>query len=154
MTKKRPSKEHNQQRARAQGKPISGRKRTVAADSSTTTVAIDRRGKDRRSGDRRVKQGPVAVERRQLERRVKVNRRRQIDPTTCERDYTPDEVEFISALEQYKRRSGRMFPTCSEVLEVLKGLGYEKRSDWPLSQPALTEATNLSSLSPLTDSAV
>lgn len=62
------------------------------------------------------------------ERREKVSRRRQIDPTTCERDYTDAEVEFMHALDQYKRTSGRMFPTCSEVLEVLRGLGYEKAS--------------------------
>ena len=52
------------------------------------------------------------------------SRRRQIDPTTCERDYQPDELEFMRALEQYKRTSGRMFPTCSEVLEVVRALGY------------------------------
>ena len=58
--------------------------------------------------------------------RSKVPRRRQIDPTTCEREYTAEEVEFMNALNEYKRNSGRMFPTCSEILEVLKGLGYEK----------------------------
>ena len=77
--------------------------------------------------ERRKKDQPVAVQRRQLERRVKVNRRRQIDPTTCERDYSVEEIEFMSALDEYKRRNGRMFPTCSEVLEVIRGLGYEKR---------------------------
>ena len=51
-------------------------------------------------------------------------RRRMIDPTTCERDYQPDEVEFMQAVEQYKRRSGRQFPTCSELLEVVRSLGY------------------------------
>ncbi|MDR0869390.1 MAG: hypothetical protein LBN39_01210 [Planctomycetaceae bacterium] len=60
-------------------------------------------------------------------RRKKVVRRRQIDPTTCERDYTMDEVEFMNALNEYKRSSGRMFPTCSEILEVLRQLGYEKQ---------------------------
>ena len=59
-------------------------------------------------------------------RRKKVQRRRQIDPTTCERDYTTDEIEFMRALDEYKRDSGRMFPTCSEILEVLLGLGYTK----------------------------
>jgi hypothetical protein len=34
----------------------------------------------------------------------------------------------MHALDQYKRASGRMFPTCSEVLEVLISLGYEKSS--------------------------
>ena len=59
-------------------------------------------------------------------RRKKVQRRRQIDPTTCERDYTMEEVEFMTALDEYKRNSGRMFPTCSEILEVLINLGYAK----------------------------
>jgi len=51
-------------------------------------------------------------------------RRRMIDPTTCERDYGADELEFMQALERYKRTSGRLFPTCSEVLEVVRALGY------------------------------
>ena len=53
-------------------------------------------------------------------------RRRMIDPTTCERDYGPEELEFMQALDRYKRTSGRMFPTCSEVLEVLRSLGYQR----------------------------
>jgi hypothetical protein len=101
---------------------------SAAKDGSHSGAVIDgRSGKERRAGDRRKHDIPVAVERRQIERRVKVNRRRQIDPTTCERDYSPDEIEFMAALDAYKRRSGRMFPTCSEVLEVIRGLGYEKR---------------------------
>jgi len=51
-------------------------------------------------------------------------RRRRIDPTTCEREYRPDEIEFMQAVERYKRRSGRLFPTCSELLEVVRELGY------------------------------
>ena len=38
-----------------------------------------------------------------------------------------DEAEFQRALDDYKRRSGRQFPTWSEILEVLRGLGYAKR---------------------------
>ena len=53
-------------------------------------------------------------------------RRRFVDPTTCEREYTEAEMEFMMAMNEYKRRSGRMFPTWSEVLEVLRALGYEK----------------------------
>lgn len=101
----------------------------MAKTKKSTTVVIDQRkdGNRRTKGERRVTEGPVAVDRRLGERREKVNRRRQIDPTTCERDYTDAEVEFMHALDQYKRASGRMFPTCSEVLEVLRGLGYEKQ---------------------------
>jgi hypothetical protein len=80
----------------------------------------------RHSTDRRTVNQPIAVERRKLQRREKVNRRRQIDPTTCERDYSLDEIEFMHALDRYKRTSGRMFPTCSEVLEVIRSLGYAK----------------------------
>jgi hypothetical protein len=29
-------------------------------------------------------------------------------------------------MQEYKQSSGRMFPTWSEVLEVLRGLGYAK----------------------------
>jgi hypothetical protein len=94
-----------------------------------SAVAIDsRKCAERRASERRTAAVAVVKERRLGERREKVNRRRQIDPTTCERDYTDAEVEFMHALDQYKRTSGRMFPTCSEMLEVLIALGYEKKS--------------------------
>ncbi len=104
----------------------------MVTKAKKSLVTIDRRTKSagrRATGERRTQQQPVAVEQRQTERRAKVARRRQIDPTTCERDYSGEEVEFMRALEAYKRTSGRMFPTCSEVLEVLRGLGYERRSE-------------------------
>jgi hypothetical protein len=53
-------------------------------------------------------------------------RRRFVDPTTSERDYSAAEMEFMLAMNDYKRKSGRMFPTWSEVLEVLRELGYQK----------------------------
>ncbi len=53
-------------------------------------------------------------------------RRRFVDPATCDRDYSAQEMEFMQAMQEYKARSGRMFPTWSEVLEVLRDLGYEK----------------------------
>jgi hypothetical protein len=53
-------------------------------------------------------------------------RRRNIDPATCERDYSAAEMDFMKAMQEYKRTSGRMFPTWSEVLEVVHGLGYRK----------------------------
>jgi len=53
-------------------------------------------------------------------------RRRHVDPATCERDYSAAELEFLRAMQEYKRSSGRPFPTWSEVLEVVHGLGYAK----------------------------
>ncbi len=133
-------------RKTSRAKSASAAKRTTAAQGAQASesadkakdVTIDRRtAKDRRgkNPDRRKKSEPVAVERRTLQRRTKVNRRRQIDPTTCERDYTNEEIEFMSALDEYKRTSGRMFPTCSEVLEVIRGLGYVKRSEIEAETP-------------------
>jgi len=96
------------------------------AKNQQAEVEVNRRAKkERRQGeDRRKENAPVAVERRQQPRREKVQRRRQIDPTTCEREYNDEEIQFMQALEAYKRASGRMFPTCSEILEVVRGLGY------------------------------
>jgi hypothetical protein len=98
-----------------------------AAEVGEKEVTIDRRRGGRR-GEESDSADEAALAAPQLERRQKVNRRRQIDPTTCERDYTELEVEFMNALDQYKRQSGRMFPTCSEVLEVIHSLGYVKLS--------------------------
>lgn len=83
---------------------------------------------DRRGNDRRKRQIPVALERRSGKdrREERGERRRQIDPTTCERDYTNDEIEFMKAMDQYKRDNRRPFPTWSEVLEVMRALGYRK----------------------------
>jgi hypothetical protein len=94
-------------------------------------VTLERREKERRETKTATAVAPP------LERRQKVNRRRQIDPTTCERDYTDAEVEFMNALEVYKRKNGRMFPTCSEVLEVIRGLGYVKPG--PVPNPPVSE---------------
>ena len=100
------------------------------------TVPVERRGNDRRIVD-----VPVAADRR------KVQRRRQIDPTTCERDYSGDEIEFMRALDEYKRASGRMFPTCSEILEVIRDLGYVRLDQYgnpvaPIASAATDESAD------------
>ena len=102
---------------------------TKTSSTTDAIAAAERRMQNRRiGGDRRrtgLEQDFKAPERRATDRR-KVERRRLIDPTTCERDYSLDEVEFMKAMDEYKRKSGRMFPTWSEVLEVVRGLGYAK----------------------------
>ena len=117
-------------------------KKAAGKCAGASEVTVDRR----RASTRRVEVAEVEEEiaAPTLERREKVNRRRQIDPTTCERDYTDTEVEFMNALDDYKRKSGRMFPTCSEVLEVIHSLGYVKLTSAQMS----VQATN-----PLTASA-
>ena len=95
---------------------------------------------DRRGNDRRKRTIPVAVERRSgQDRRLQQQgeRRRLIDPTTCERDYSDEEIEFMKSMDQYKRENRRPFPTWSEVLEVLRALGYRKVAE-PSVMPGLS----------------
>jgi hypothetical protein len=110
-------------------KAVTGRRASDQERAEVDPVLhVDRRAMvDRRhSNDRRKKTIPVAFERRSGVDRRHVERRRQVDPTTCERDYTNDEIEFMRAMDNYKRLSGRQFPTWSEVLEVLHSMGYRR----------------------------
>lgn len=90
---------------------------SIASDS---IVTLDRRSNDRREQASKPESQPVSA---------KKARRRHIDPTTCERDYQQDELDFMRAMDDYKRSAGRMFPTCSEVLEVVRSLGYVRLND-------------------------
>ncbi|MEM8667508.1 MAG: hypothetical protein AAGG48_08345 [Planctomycetota bacterium] len=97
-------------------------------------VTMDRRREERRSEDAEASQTQ--------EPRRKKQRRRHIDPTTCERDYSEQEIEFMRAMDDYKRDSGRMFPTCSEVLEVIRALGYFQLSEEQIEEFGLAPEQN------------
>lgn len=80
---------------------------------------------ERRSGpDRRQS---VVDRRLGLDRRRGPGRRRT-DERRCaeEGQMTDEQFEFLMALDQYKRQNTRPFPTWTEVLEVIKALGYRK----------------------------
>ena len=97
-----------------------------AVPSPSDVAVTDRRDGDR---DRRKRNIPVGLDRRKGKDRRQQQvgeRRRQVDPTTCERDYNDEEITFMKAMDQYKRDNRRPFPTWSEVLEVLRALGYRK----------------------------
>jgi hypothetical protein len=93
---------------------------TAQSIASDSIVTLDRRSNDRRGQDAKPVTQPASE---------KKARRRHIDPTTCERDYQQDELDFMRAMDDYKRSAGRMFPTCSEVLEVVRSLGYVRLND-------------------------
>lgn len=40
-----------------------------------------------------------------------------------------DLLEFMQAIDRHKRRTQKAFPTWSEILEILKSLGYKKQRD-------------------------
>jgi hypothetical protein len=113
---------------------------------SSDFVITDRRSSDRgdrrHQNDRRKRSIPVAHDRRSgQDRRQQGERRRQVDPTTCEKDYNDEEIIFMKAMDQYKRANRRPFPTWSEVLEVLRSLGYRK-TEAPTALPGLPVASN------------
>ena len=45
-----------------------------------------------------------------------------------EGELTLEEIEFVRAIDHYKRKFNRPFPTWSEVLAIVKELGYMKDS--------------------------
>lgn len=62
-----------------------------------------------------------------LERRRGPGRRRTDDRKSAEEgEMTDEQFEFIMAVDTYKRLNHRPFPTWTEVLEVVKQLGYRK----------------------------
>jgi len=97
---------------------------SAAKSTDQSIVTIDRRRSNRRDKAEQDASRPVINKPSR-----KANRRRHIDPTTCERDYRQDEIDFMRAMDDYKRAAGRMFPTCSEVLEVLRSMGYVRLTD-------------------------
>jgi hypothetical protein len=99
----------------AEGKP--------AAESE----AERRAGSDRRaSAERRVRNVPVEVERRSgIDRRSIPDRRAGRRGGEYELD--ADTLEFIAAIGAFKERTGKAFPTWSDMIALLRSLGWEKR---------------------------
>ena len=46
-----------------------------------------------------------------------------------------EQFEFLMAIDEYKRKNSRPFPTWTEVLEVIKAIGYRRVAEpQPLEQ--------------------
>jgi len=78
----------------------------------------------RQDGDRR----ESVVERRTgLDRRRGPGKRRSDERRTAEEgEMTTEQFEFLMAIEEYKKVNKRPFPTWTEVLDLIKALGYRK----------------------------
>ena len=94
--------------------------RRSGLDRRTRTAAESNyKGPDRRVKERRDNTG--------LERRRGPGRRRADDRKSAEEgEMTAEQFEFVMAIETYKKVNKKMFPTWTEVLEVLEQLGYKK----------------------------
>jgi len=84
-----------------------------------------RKSEDRRDVTNR--RSSVVDRRLGLDRRRGPGRRRSDDRRTAEEGQMSDEqFEFLMAINEYKKANSRPFPTWTEVLEVIKALGYRK----------------------------
>jgi hypothetical protein len=78
-----------------------------------------RSGKDRRDS--------VVDRRLGLDRHRGPGRRLSDERKSAEEGQLSDEqFEFLQAINEYKQKNTRPFPTWTEVLEVIKALGYRK----------------------------
>jgi hypothetical protein len=92
------------------------------------TLFHDRRtGADRRRPPRPAQDEPASpVSPTEGERRRKKERRRRVDPTTFEKQYSEDEIEFMNAMQRFKELSGKAFPSYGDVLKIAVSLGYRR----------------------------
>jgi hypothetical protein len=120
---------------------ITGLESEVVA-SNRRTPGPDRRKSllDRRTGLERRRQtsdesAPIGFERRVADRRASTGLERRRGPgrrlsddrrAAEEGEMTPEQFEFVMAIETYKKVNKRMYPTWTEVLEVVQQLGYRK----------------------------
>jgi hypothetical protein len=84
---------------------------------------VDRRVQpDRRSGGER----RIGFDRRHAFRRIEDQQafQKRIE----DGELTLEEIQFVRAIDHYKRKFNRPFPTWSEVLAIVKELGYTKDS--------------------------
>ncbi len=84
--------------------------------------------KDSKSNDSFIERRESTVDRRLgLDRRRGPGRRRTDERKAAEEGQMTDEqFEFLMAIDCYKKANQRPFPTWTEVLEVIKALGYRK----------------------------
>jgi predicted transcriptional regulator len=108
-------------------------RRQESGDGRRLTVVDRRMGAERRhrTAEEAGYTGPerrAAIDRRTgLERRRGPGRRRANDRKSAEEgEMNVEQFEFLIAIETYKKVNKRMFPTWTEVLEVIKQLGYKK----------------------------
>ena len=124
------------------GEPMEPKPSKEATDKRK--VKVDRRvGEERRRSDVGPPQGQT--DQRLADRRTGMDRRRphlhyeeltqHPRPERNINDYplSTDELEFINAINDYKSKFSRPFPTWSEILHVLRTLGYIRvDADLPL----------------------
>jgi hypothetical protein len=94
-------------------------RRTGLDRRKLSTEASGYTGPERRVAERREDTG--------LERRRGPGRRRSDDRKSAEEgEMNSEQFEFVMAIETYKKVNRRLYPTWTEILEIVNQLGYRK----------------------------
>jgi len=117
------------------GTATEAERREAAEGEDRRKSVVDRRsGLDRRQ-QTRAESGYTGAERRSgtdrretgLERRRGPGRRRSDERKSAEEgEMNVEQFEFVMAIEMYKRLNRRLYPTWTEILEIVRQLGYRK----------------------------
>jgi len=111
--------------------------RRLGVDRRTkSAAAVGYTGPERRktATDRR-QEGDTGLERRRGPGRRLSDERRSAE----EGEMTAEQFEFVMAIQTYKKVNKRMYPTWTEVLEVINQLGYRKVVHRELDLPTVPE---------------
>jgi hypothetical protein len=102
-------------------------------NEATSTSAADRRLGERRTGD--IVDRRVGLDRRVVTEAEQTNLERRRGPGRRLSEFVRDAEEgemnkeqfmFLMAIDTFKRVNGKQFPSWSDVLEVVRKLGYRK----------------------------
>lgn len=94
-------------------------------------------GKDSSKETRQERRKSIVDRRLGMDRRRGPGRRLSEDRKAAEEGCMSDEqYQFLMAIDEYKKTNERPFPTWTEVLEIIKALGYRKVAEpQSLSEP-------------------
>jgi hypothetical protein len=92
--------------------------------------------KETETGSKEENRGFIERRKAVVDRRIGLDRRRGPGHRRTEErrvaeegEMNDEQFEFLMAIDQYKRANQRPFPTWTEVLEIVKAMGYRKVAD-------------------------
>ncbi len=111
------------QRSRRDADPRNGRKTTLVPDTSSNSKPADSTSPE---------YGRTGLERK----RGRGRRLSEFTKAAEEGEMTTEQFLFLMAIDAFKKGNDRMFPTWTDVLEVIRLLGYRKTMPTELNLPS------------------
>ncbi len=107
--------------AASMGAATKGRSKRAASKKTTT-----RKQPAKRVGGKKKKKKTAAKAAKPAEGRKLKAKSPGKTPSAPDVEIGPEVLEFIDAIDDFKARYGRPFPTWSEILWIVRSLGYQK----------------------------